>query len=76
MSVWRAGKSDIMIRFSRKQKELARTISAAKLQSMYERSEQKLDNAARRGDLKAVDRAMKEHRNYEYALLCKKSKKF
>lgn len=65
-----------MIRFSRKQKELARTASAAKLQSMYERSEQKLDNAARRGDLKAVDRAMKEHRNYEYALLCKKSKKF
>ena len=65
-----------MIRFSRKQKELARTTSAAKLQSMYERSEQKLDNAARRGDLKAVDRAMKEHRNYEYALLCKKAKKF
>ena len=65
-----------MIRISRKQKELARTTSAAKLQSMYERSEQKLDNAARRGDLKAVDRAMKEHRNYEYALLCKKSKKY
>ena len=65
-----------MIRFSRKQKELARTTSAAKLQSMYERSEQKLDNAARRGDLRAVDRAMKEHRNYEYALLCKKSKKY
>ena len=65
-----------MMRFSRKQKELARTTSAAKLQSMYERSEQKLDNAARRGDLKAVDRAMKEHRNYEYALLCKKSKKY
>lgn len=65
-----------MMRFSRKQKELARTTSAAKLQSMYERSEQKLDNAARRGDLRAVDRAMKEHRNYEYALLCKKSKKY
>ena len=43
---------------------------------MYERSEQKLDNAARRGDLKAVDRAMKEHHTYEYALLCKKAKKF
>lgn len=65
-----------MIRFTRKQKELARTTSAARLQSMYEHSEQKLDNAARRGDLKAVDRAMKEHRNYEYALLCKKAKKF
>ena len=65
-----------MIRFTRKQKELARTTSALRLQSMYEHSEQKLDNAARRGDLKAVDRAMKEHRDYEYALLCKKAKKF
>lgn len=65
-----------MIRFTRKQKQLARTTSAAKLQNMYEYSECKLDYAARRGDLKAVDRAMKEHRNYEYALLCKKSKKF
>lgn len=65
-----------MIRFTRKQKELARTTSAARLQSMYEHSEQMLDNAARRGDLKAVDRAMKEHHTYEYALLCKKSKKF
>ena len=65
-----------MIRFTRKQKELARTASAARLQSMYEYSEHKLDDAARRGDLKAVDRAMKEHRDYEYALLCKKAKKF
>lgn len=65
-----------MIRFSRKQKELARTVPYIELQKRYERSEQKLDDAARRGDLKAVDRAMKEHRNYEYALLCKKSKKF
>ena len=65
-----------MIRFSRKQKELARTVPYTELQKRYERSEQKLDNAARRGDLKAVDRAMKEHRNYEYALLCKKSKKY
>lgn len=29
-----------------------------------------------RGDLKAVDRAMKEHHDYEYALLCKKAKKY
>ena len=66
----------IMIWFTRKQKKLARTTSAARLQSMYERSEQNLDTAARCGDLKAVDRAMKEHRDYEYALLCKKSKKY
>ena len=65
-----------MIRFSRKQKELARSVPYAELRKRYEYSERKLDNAARRGDLKAVDRAMKEHRNYEYALLCKKSKKY
>ena len=65
-----------MIRFSRKQKELARSVPDAELQKRYEHSEQKLDNATRRGDLRAVDRAMKEHRNYEYALLCKKSKKY
>ena len=65
-----------MIWFTRKQKKPARTTSAAKLQDMYERSEQKLDTAARRGDLKAVDRAMKEHHDYEYALLCKKARKY
>jgi hypothetical protein len=65
-----------MIRFTRKQKALARAVSYSELQSKYERSEQKLDNAARRGDLKAVDRAMKERRNYEYAILCKKAKKY
>ena len=59
-----------------KTKKARRTTSAAKLQGMYERSEQKLDTAARRGDLKAVDRAMKEHHDYEYALLCKKARKY
>lgn len=65
-----------MIHFTRKQKALARTTSAAKLQGMYERSEQKLDTAARRGDMKGMSRAMKEHHTYEYAMLCKKSKKY
>ena len=65
-----------MIRFSRKEKALARSVPYAELQRKYERSEKMLDNAARRGDLKAVDRAMKEHHTYEYAILCKKSKNF
>lgn len=65
-----------MIRFTRKEKALARSVPFAELQRHYERSERLLDNAARRGDLKAVDRAMKEHHTYEYALLCKKSKKY
>ena len=65
-----------MIRFSRKEKALARSVPYAELQRKYERSEKMLDIAARRGDLKAVDRAMKEHHTYEYAILCKKSKNF
>ena len=59
--------------FTRKQKKLARTSSAAR---MYELSEHNLDTASRRGDLKDVDREMKEHHDYEYALLCKKAKKY
>lgn len=65
-----------MIRFSRKEKALARSVPYAELQRKYERSEKMLDIAARRGDLKAVSRAMKEHHTYEYAILCKKSKNF
>ncbi len=65
-----------MIRFSRKEKALAQSVPYSELQKRYEHSEKALDYAARRGDLKAVDRAMKEHRTYEYALLCKKSKNF
>ena len=55
---------------------MARNNTISYLSSKYYDSELKLDKAARRGDLKAVDRAMKEHHNYEYALLCKKAKKY
>ena len=65
-----------MIWFTRKQKKMARNNTISYLSSKYYDSELKLDKAARRGDLKAVDREMKEHRDYEYALLCKKSKKY
>lgn len=65
-----------MICFTKKEKALARSVPYAELQRKYERSEQMLDRAARRGDLKAVGRAMKEHHTYEYAILCKKAKKY
>ena len=40
----------------------------------YERTEQALETAAKRGDLQGVKRAMKEHHKYEYALLYKNMK--
>lgn len=55
---------------------MARNNTISYLSSKYYDSELKLDKAARHGDLKAVDRAMKEHHDYEYALLCKKAKKY
>ncbi len=47
-----------MIWFTRKQKKMARNNTISYLSSKYYDSELKLDKAARRGDLKAVDRAM------------------
>ncbi len=41
----------------------------------YERTEQALETAAKRGDLQGVKRAMKEHHKYEYALLYKNMKR-
>ena len=55
--------------FKKEEKELALTTSRERLKREYERTEQKLDQAANRGDLKGVKKAMKEHHKYEYALL-------
>ena len=41
----------------------------------YERTEQALETAAKRGDLQGVKRAMKGHHKYEYALLYKNMKR-
>ncbi len=60
------------MKFTVKQKRLARTASSSQLKKLYERSEAKLNNAARRGDFKGIDRAMKQHQTYEYAMLYKK----
>lgn len=63
------------MKFTSKQKRLAFTTSNYKLKKLYERSEMSLDRAAQRGDFKAIDRAMKRHQTYEYAMLYKKAKK-
>ena len=55
--------------FKKEEKALALTTPRERLKREYERTEQKLDQAANRGDLKGVKKAMKEHHKYEYALL-------
>lgn len=63
------------MKFTLRQKRLAYSTSNYKLKQLYERSEVKLDRAARRGDFKGIDRAMKKHQTYEYAMLYKKAKR-
>ena len=63
------------MKFTVKQKRLARTASSSQLKKLYERSEAKLNNAARRGDFKGIARAMKQHQTYEYAMLYKKARR-
>lgn len=62
------------MKFTIRQKRLAFSTSNYKLKQLYERSEAKLDRAARRGDFKGIDREMKQHQTYEYAMLYKKAK--
>lgn len=61
--------------FKRNEKALAKERGFQSLRRDYERTEQALESAAKRGDLKGVKRAMKEHRKYEYALLYKNMKR-
>lgn len=62
------------MKFTIRQKRLAYSTSNYKLKQLYERSEARLDSAARRGDFKGIARAMKQHQTYEYAMLYKKAK--
>lgn len=62
------------MKFTLKQKRLAYTTSKYRLKQLYERSEARLDKAAKRGDFKGLNRAMKQHQTYEYAMLYKKAK--
>lgn len=60
--------------FKRSEKALAKERGFQSLRRDYERTEQALETAAKRGDLQGIKRAMKEHRKYEYALLYKNMK--
>lgn len=62
-----------MLRFRRSEKELAKRLSYDELRRKYDQSERALDRAARRGDFKAMNKAMKLHHGYEYALLWQKA---
>ena len=60
--------------FSKTERQLARNFTDSNLKRNYERTERKLEAAAKRGDFKGMDKAMKEHHKYEYAMLYKKAK--
>lgn len=60
-----------MIFFTREQKELSRRSSETSLRRGYEHTEQRLNAAAKAGNRRAMNAAMKDHRRYEYALLHK-----
>lgn len=62
--------------FTRTHKRMAKKNSHSDLVQAYEQSERELINVARSGDEKALKKAMKEHGNYEYALLYKQTPQY
>ena len=63
-------------KYSRKQKQLARNCNSGDLRKAYEQSEKQLDILARKGSIKELNRGMKLHQNFEYALLYQQSPEF
>lgn len=61
--------------FSKTERQLARNSTDRKLKRSYERSERRLEAAAKRGDFKGMEKAMKEHHKYEYAMLLRKARR-
>lgn len=59
-----------IVTFNSKQKSMSRS-SFDTLNSRYEASEKRLERAARKGDRKALNRAMDVHHDLEYAILYK-----
>lgn len=55
--------------FTSKQKRMARKCSFGELQQGYEQADLRLERASYSGDVKELDKAMKEHQKFEYALL-------
>ena len=62
--------------FTAKHKKMAKRLSLRELQSGYERSEFNLERASYNGDVNELKRAMKDHGNFEYALLYRNTPKF
>lgn len=62
--------------FSRKQKQIALNTSKADLESAYHISEQNLKDASRSGNEKWLKTAMKQHGNFEYAMLFKNTPEY
>ncbi len=55
--------------FTSKQKRMAKKCSLNQLRQGYEQADLRLERASYSGDAKELNKAMKEHRQYEYALL-------
>lgn len=62
--------------FSRKQKQIALCSSKESLEKAYHNSEQNLKKVAMSGNEKQLKIAMKEHGNYEYAMLYKQTPEY
>lgn len=62
--------------FKLKHKRMAKKMSRRDLMDAYVDSECALNDAAFNGDTKELKKAMKEHGNYEYALLYQNTPKF
>lgn len=62
--------------FSRKQKQLALNCSRDRLEKAYHASEQSLRQASLSGDEKRLKKAMKQHGNFEYAMLYQNTPEF
>lgn len=59
------------MKFTRKQKQMAKVNTREELKRVYESTEKALKLAARRKDKKGLNRTMKVHQDVEYALLLK-----
>lgn len=62
--------------FTRKQKQLAISCNRANLEKAYHVSEENLKTVSKSGNIKQLRIAMKQHGNYEYALLYKNTPEY
>ncbi len=62
--------------FTAKQKRMARKYSVRQLENGYLDTDHELRMASYEGNVKALKKVMKEHGDYEYALLYKNTPKY